>query len=323
MPDPSRTPLDPSGWIEAIAYVIAIGALSLTYAVGHAIGAHASAFILYAMIASALGMLAFTGLGRDARAIMLHPASLVVGFSIILIEICYFNVISAVSPAHGTLVVRIGIPIAMLAGALVLGRRPTRLAALAGIVIVAATAYVVGVTTPEARWPVALWGTLTGALMVLRGFASEFHPWNRAARSVREKLRITGIVVLMTSIMSLALTGATAAAMAAGIVPPTHLVPTLAQLAHVPTLLLGTLAGGTILTLMAYLGFSAVVKITTENVTAMMAFSPVTAWIFQSLGVAAGIIAVAALDPRLIAAMAVIVGAVLVIFWAGRRATQA
>jgi len=311
-----------SGWIEAVAYVIAIGALSLTYAVGHALGAHPSAFILYAMVASAVAMLAVTGLGPDARAIMLHPASLVVGFAIILIEVCYFLVISEVSPAHGTLVVRIGIPIAMLAGALFLGRRAPALAVAAGAVIVAATVYVIAVTAPAARWSVALWGTLTGAFMVVRGFSGEFHPWNRAAHTVREKLRVTGLVVLVTSIMSLVLTALAATATATGLLPSSPIVPTIAQLAHVPTILLGTLCGGAILTLMAYLGFSSVVKITTENLTAMMAFTPVTAWMFQSAGVALGLIAVDSLDSRLVGAMAVFVGAVLVIFWAGHRARR-
>ena len=41
-----------SGWLEALAYTFAIGLLSLTYAVGHEIGAHPGAFILYAMAAA-------------------------------------------------------------------------------------------------------------------------------------------------------------------------------------------------------------------------------------------------------------------------------
>jgi drug/metabolite transporter (DMT)-like permease len=88
---------------------------------------------------------------------------------------------------------------------------------------------------------------------------------------------------------------------------------------HVPTILLGTLAGGGILALMNYLNFSAVVKITTENITAIMALSPVTTLAFQEIGVALGLIAVARPAPGIVAAMAVIVVAVLVIFWSGRR----
>ncbi len=73
------------GWLEASACVIAIGALSLAYAVGHAIGAHSIAFVLYAMLVSAVATLAITGLGDDALAIARSPMSWIVGASIILI----------------------------------------------------------------------------------------------------------------------------------------------------------------------------------------------------------------------------------------------
>ncbi len=313
------TPVSASGWIEAAIYVVIIGALSLTYAVGHAMGASASAFILYAMLASAVAMLAYTGFGKDARAVMLHPTSFVLGFSIIAIEIFYYLVISNVPPAHGTLVVRIGLPIAMIAGAFMLGRRPARLAIAGALVIVATLAYVIAITAPHARWALAFWGTMTGTFMVVRGFAGEFHPWNRAARTVREKVRITGLVVLMASVLSLSLTALASAAIAAGLLPATGLVPTVSQLTHVPTILLGTLGGGAMLTAMAYLGFSSVVKITTENLTAMLAFAPVTSWMFQVIGVAMGLIVAESLEPRLVGAMAVVVVAVLLIFWAGYR----
>lgn len=319
----TRAPSQASGWIEAAAYVVVIGALSLVYAIGNALGAHPSAFILYAMLTSAVAMLSFTGLGSDWRAVMLHPASFVVGFSIILIELFYYLVISHVPPAHGNLMVRIGVPIAMLAGALILGRRPAPLAAWAGVVIALAMAYVVWITAPEARWPVAIFGTLTGIFMVVRGFAGEFHPWNRAARTVREKLRITGIVVLVASLLSLALTALATLALSQGWLAPTRMIPTARELLHGPTILLGVFCGGALLTAMAYLGFSSVVKITTENLTAMLAFGPVTSWLFQALGVAAGFIVADAPDPRLAAAMAVTIGSVLVIFWAGYRARAA
>jgi len=311
-----------SGWLEALAYTFAIGLLSLTYAVGHTFGAHPGAFILYAMAASAVAMLAVTGIGPDARAIMLHPASWVVGFAIILVEVFYYLLLGYVSPAHGNLVVRIGVPLAMVAGYFLLHRKPPPLAIAAGVVIVAATAFVIMLTDPAARLPVAVWGTCAAIGMVVRGFAGEFHPWNRAARSVREKVRITGLVVLVTSLLSLALTALASLAMGMGLVPRSALVPDAAQLLHVPTILLGTLAGGALLTAMAYLSFSSVVKITTENLTAMMALSPVTTWLFQSIGVALGLIAVAPLTPPLIFAMAVFVAAVLTIFWAGRHARR-
>ncbi|HEU4379284.1 MAG TPA: hypothetical protein VFR73_11985, partial [Hyphomicrobiaceae bacterium] len=59
-------PIPVSGWIEAGIYVVSIGVLGLIYAIGHQIGAHPIAFILYAMLVSALMLLAATGPGPQA-----------------------------------------------------------------------------------------------------------------------------------------------------------------------------------------------------------------------------------------------------------------
>jgi len=170
------------------------------------------------------------------------------------------------------------------------------------VAIVGATAFAVDATSPDVRWPMAIAGTLAGVFMVVRGFAAEFHPWNRAARTLREKLRVTGLIILVTSMLSLALAAIAATAVAAEMLPSTRLVPTAAQMLHVPTLLLGGLAGGTVFTLMMYLNFASVVKISTENLTAMMAFSPATAWLFQEIGDAFGLIKAPTPEPPIVAA---------------------
>lgn len=232
------------GWLEAAAFVVAIGALSLVYAIGHTLGAHPIAFVLYAMIASATATLAFAGPGAHASRIILHPASWLIGIAIILIEIFYYQTLAYVAPAHGNLMVRAGVPLAMAFGWAALGRRPPPLAIAGAIAILLAIAFLVAVTPPQVRWPMAASGILTGVFMVVRSYGGEFHPWNRAARTVREKLSVTGMLVLVTSIASLAATALAAAAIAAGLLPESRIVPTAAQMLHVPTIVLGSLAGG-------------------------------------------------------------------------------
>ncbi len=308
------------GWLEAAGCVTCIGVLSLLYAIGNTLGAHPIAFILYAVLVSAVATLAVVGTGSQAVAIMLHPLSWAVGLGIILLEIFYYQTLAYVPPAHGTVILRIGIPIAMAAGWILLRRRAPPLAIAGAVAIVGATAFVVGVTSPEVRWPMAAAGSLAAVFMVVRGFAAEFHPWNRAARTVREKLRITGLVILVTSILSLVVAAIAATAVAAEVLPSTRFVPTAAQMLHAPTFLIGGLAGGAVFTLMMYLNFASVVKITTENLTAMMAFSPATAWLFQALGDALGLIKAPAPQPPIVAAIVVCIVAVLLIFWASVRA---
>ncbi|MET0202888.1 MAG: hypothetical protein ABW276_01135 [Casimicrobiaceae bacterium] len=311
------------GWLEATACVFSIGAVSLVYAIGHALGAHPIAFILYAMIATAAVTLALVGFGPQAAAIVRHPMSWVVGLSIILLEVFYFQTIAYVAPAHGNIVLRIGIPLSMAAGWVFLRRRPLPLAIGGGVVIVLVIAFVVAVTPSDVRWPMAIAGTLAGTFMVLRGFASEFHPMNRTASTVREKLRFTGVVVLVASALSLALAAAAAVAVANGVLPETRMLPTTAQMLHAPTIILGCVVGGAALALMFYFNFSSVIAIGTESLMAMMAFSPATTWIFQEAGVALGWIDVRRPDADIVAAIVVCIAAVLLIFWADVRARRA
>jgi hypothetical protein len=306
------------GWLEATACVFAIGALSLVYAIAFARGAHPVAFILYAMFSAAAMMLATVGFGRQAAPLARHPLSWAVGLSIILLEVFYFQTIAFVAPAHGNVVLRIAVPISMAAGWVFLDRRPPPLAIAGGVATVLVVAFVVAVTPAGVRWPMAIAGVLAGTFMVLRGFASEFHPMNRAARTVNEKLRFTGIVVLIASLLSFALV-----ALAAVAIPQTPMLPTAAQMLHLPTMLLGCAVGGAVLTLMFYLNFSSVVAIGTENLMAMMAFSPATTWIFQEIGVALGWIHVQRPDVNIVAAIVACIAAVLLIFFADARARVA
>jgi hypothetical protein len=305
------------GWLEATACVLAIGALSLVYAIGFALGAHPVAFILYAMIAAAAIMLVAVGPGTQAASLMRQPMSWAVGLSIILLEVFYFQTIAYVSPAHGNVVLRSAVPISMAAGGIFLHRRFAPLAILGGVMTVLVVAFVVGITPAGVRWPMAIAGTLAAIFMVLRGFASELHPVNRAARTVRDKVRFTGVVLLIASLASLALV-----AVAAWSVPETPMLPTRTQMLHVPTILLGSVVGGAVLTLMFYFNFSSVVAIGTENLMAMMAFSPATTWVFQEIGVLLGWIDVQRPDASIAAAIVLCIAAVLLIFWADVRARR-
>lgn len=307
------------GWIEAAGCVTCIGAISLLYALGHTLGAHPIAFILYAVLFSALVTLAVVGAGPHAVAIVRSPLSWAVGLCMILLEVFYFQTLTYVPPVHGNVMLRVATPIAMVAGWLLFRRRAPPWAIAGALAIVAATAFLIGVTSPDVRWSMAGMGTLAAVFLVARGFATEVHPWNRDARTVRDKLRVTGLILLVTSILSLVLAAIVATAVAAQVLPPTRLVPTAAQMLHPPTFLVGGLAGGAVFTLMMYLNFASVVKITTENLTAMMAFSPVTAWLFQALADAFGAIKAPTPEPPVVAAIVVCIAGVLLIFWAGAR----
>jgi hypothetical protein len=315
----AAAPIPISGWIEAGLYVFAIAFLSIAYVIGHRIGAHPIAFILYAMIVSALALLAFTGPGPDALRVILAPQSWLAGIGTVGMEVFYFLVLANVAPAHGSLLVRFSIPVALVIGWIMFARRPRALALVGGLVVIAGIAPLIMTIDAEHRAATA-WAAFASAFAFnLRGFAAEFHPWNRRAKSVMEKLRITGLVVLVTSITGLLLTGAGSYAVNSGLMAPLAIIPTAEQMLHVPTILLGTLVGGAILTSMAYLNFSSVVKITTENFAASSAFTPLATLLVQMGASAVGLIPTYAMDPELLPAMAVVIGGVFLILFAARR----
>ncbi|HWB45867.1 MAG TPA: EamA family transporter, partial [Hyphomicrobiaceae bacterium] len=235
-PAPLTVPHYPvSGWVEAGLYVFAIGFLSLTYVVGHQLGAHPIAFILYAMTVSALVLLAVTGLGEDALAVILAPHSWLVGIGTIAMEVFYYQLLEYVPPALGSLLVRLTIPLSMVVGWSLFGRRPARPALLGAGIICAGIVPMLFTSAPGAQGSVVALAFASACAYALRGFSAEFHPWNRAARTVREKLRITGLVVLVTSVAGLALAAFSSVLISAGVMPATSVVPTTAQMLHVPT----------------------------------------------------------------------------------------
>lgn len=319
-PESPKPPSYPtSGWVEAGLYVIAIAILSLTYVVGHQLGAHPIAFVLYAMLASAIVLLAITGPGPNARAVMLAPQTLSVGAGTIGMEIFYYQLLAHIAPAHGSLIVRLAIPVSMLVGFFLFKRRPAVLAVGGACVVTIGIVPLLLLVPSQHRLEVLLVGLASAVSFNLRGFSAEFHPWNRQAKTVMEKLQVTGLIVFVTSIGSIALASIAALLMRVGVLPATSLVPTAAQMVHLPTILLSVLVGSVILTAMAYLGFSAVVKITTENFTATSAFTPVATLVLQLVASALGLLPVYLLEPGLLPAMGIVVGGVLLILYAARR----
>jgi len=315
--NPSRYPV--SGWVEAFTYTLAIGVLSISYVLGQQVGAHPIAFILYAMFVSAVVLLAITGFGSDALRIMLAPQSWLVGLGIIGIEVAYYILLDYVAPAHGSLLVRLAIPLSMVAGWVLFARRLQRMAVIGTGVVFLGIAPLLFAIGAEHRAAGVAAGIASASFSTLRSFAAEFHPWNRRATTVMEKLRVTGLVVLVTSLSSLALAGIVAALIGLGHLPPTSMMPTLPQMLHGPTILLAMAVGSIVLTAMAVLSFSAVVKITTENLMAVHAFTPVATLLVQMAATAVGLIPAYALDPSLLPAMAVVIAGVLMIFYAARR----
>lgn len=310
-------PVRRTGQIEAGLFVVAVTLLNLSYAAAHAARAHPTAFLVYAMLIAALALLALAGRGPNALRIMLSPLSWVVGFGIIGMEALYYLMLMYVTPAEASVLTRLGIPLAMLMGLTIHGRRPRPLAIGGAAIVLTGISALCILIEPARAIPGVALAAGCAVIMNTRTFATEFHPWNRRAETVLEKMRVTGLVLLVTSCAGTAVVVALMALSAAGLLHRGPWLPTVQDFLHVPTILTALLAGAVVLTAMQYFAFSAVVKIGTENFIAFTAFTPLTTLLAEQAAAAAGILQPLPWEWRHLPAIAAVVCGVLVILWAG------
>ena len=311
-----------NGWVEAGLFAIALSVLNISYGLGHQIGAHPVAFLCYAMPVAAMTLLTFTGAGPNWWPIVRHPLSLVVGFGIIGMEAVYYVLLQIVSPTDGSLLVRLNVPAAALVGFLLLRRRPTGFG-LIGQSIVLAGIFGFAATMGESqRASGLLLAVACGLIMSLRAFATELHPWNRSARTIEEKMRLTGLVLLVTSLLGTGLVAGLMVMVAKGAIPAQAWLPQVHHFLHAPTVALGLFMGALLLTTMQYLGFSVVLKIQAQNFVATTALIPLVTLAFQIAAVSFGILSPVPVDWNVLPAMLVVAAGVAIVIWSGRSAVR-
>ncbi|MEZ5856793.1 MAG: hypothetical protein R3D67_19360 [Hyphomicrobiaceae bacterium] len=140
--------------------------------------------------------------------------------------------------------------------------------------------------------------------MSTRSFAAEFHPWNRAAKTIKEKMRITGLMLLTASLIGLLAVAALHWAAAHGHMAPLSWLPGTAELLAPESIIIGLTVGLVVLTAMQYLGFSTVVKLGTEVFIATTALIPLTTLAVQELAMRSGLLKPIPVDWRVAPAMA-------------------
>lgn len=307
------------GWWDALLFALALSALNISYSFGNQMGVKPIAMLVWAMPSAAVMLLAVGGLGRDWAQIMAHPLSLVVGGGIIAMEAVYYSLIEYVTPTDGSLLVRLGVPAALLLGFLLHGRRPSRLSALGGIIIVATIAWYVPLMESTRPYTGLALATACAAIMSARSFATEYHPWNRDARTVAQKMRVTGLVLLVASLVGLLMVFCAMVIVSRGLLSPSVWLPSPAELIDPDTVILGLVVGALVLTAMQYLGFATVVKIGTESFIATTALIPVVTLIVQQGAVAAGLLRPIPVDWRIFPAMACVMAGVACVIAGQRR----
>src|SRR5262249_48674689 len=280
------------GWWEAFAFTWVIGFLNLTYAAGIALGVHPAAFLLEAFLFGAISFLVTASPGPGAVRLVLAPQTWAYRAATIFGELAYSLMIMFVPPADASLFMRVNILLTILIGWRVIGRRVTGLRML-GMVILVVGLLITGYFVPAAHDVRLIGVTLAAAgFLSVRNLFAEFHPWNRRARTVIAKMRVTGLVVLATSVFGLLAMGLLSVLIDRGLLPASSAVPPAHQFLALPTIALALTMGCVIITLMQYLMFSSVVRITSENFFAVNSLSPLATLILQEAAVRVGLVGV-------------------------------
>ncbi len=309
-----------SGWLDAILFAFALSALNVSYGLGNQWGVRPVTMLIWAMPSAAVALLLAGGVGRDWARVMRHPLSLIVGAGIIAMEAVYYLLLTYTTPTDGSILVRLGVPISMILGIALRGRLPSLLSAFGGLVIAATVLWYVPQMLTDAPLLSLALGAGCGAIMATRSFAAEFHPWNRAAQTIKEKMRITGLMLLTASLIGLIAAAGLHWASANGHMAPIPWLPGAAELMAPEGIIIGLTVGLAVLTAMQYLGFSTVVKLGTEVFIATTALIPLTTLAMQTLVVWTGLLKPIPVDWRVAPAMAgVIVGVAFVIAGQHRR----
>ncbi|MEQ8825115.1 MAG: hypothetical protein RIC14_12155 [Filomicrobium sp.] len=308
-----------NGWLEAGLFVFAISTLTVVYAVAQHAGAHMVVFILYAMGFAALGMLLISGLGERPVAVALARASLVFGFSTVLLEAFYFLLLAIMTPAETSLSLRLSVPVSIVIGWLFFERGVSRQIWFGSLIItLAALPVVLGVKAGDVIAAVLLAG-LCSIFVAVKTFASEFNSANRAARGVVGKLRVTGLVVLSTTLIGAAVVMPLVALKEVGVSGLPAFLPAVSEFWKPATLITAIVLGAPVFVAMTYLTFSSVVKIGTESFLATSAFTPFAVLAIEGIAVSAGLLRQEAFDWGLLPYIAVGIVGVLIVVRARHR----
>ena len=245
------------------------------------------------MVVSAVVLLAVTGPGPDALRIMLAPQSWLVGIGTIGMEVFYYILLEHVAPAHGSLLVRLAIPLSMVIGWVLFARRPPRLAMIgAGVVFLGDRAAVCSPSMPSTapRRPAA---GIASALAFDPAQLRRRVPSLESARHDRDgeaaHHRPGGARYLARRAWCWPASSPRSIGRGRAAADQHDADACLRCCMGRPSCS-AWLVGSSVLTAMAVLSFSAVVKITTENLTAAHAFTPVATLLVQMAASAVGLI---------------------------------
>ena len=229
----------------------------------------------FALFISACVLLIVAGPGPLGVRTLRDVYTWLYGILQVLFGIVEAYVFSLITATEGNLLFRFSIPLVLITGLIIFGRRPDRNDIILNLIVLAALGYI-AYTLPENVRLIALLGVFVACIFyVLRNVVAEMHPTSNASEGVRDQCRVTGFVMLVTSFIFMgaySLVGYVLDTSA-----PNHgfsSLPTLAAFTNTAVLITAALSGIFIIAPAKYLYFYLARKINSDNYTIIATFVP-------------------------------------------------
>ena len=236
----------------------------------------------FSLFISAAVLLIIAGPGNLGVATLRDVYTWLYGILQVVYGISEVYMFSLLTATEGNFLQTIITPIALITGFAIFGRRPSKMDYLMNAIILLAIAYMAAHVSGPTKFLALLSVVVSALLYVFRGVVAEIHPTSNKSEGVRDQCRVTGFVLLVTSLLfmgSYALAG-----YCLGIIMPNHslmALPSLDAFTHTPALIAAAISGIFIVAPAKYLYFYTSRHINSDNYTIIAAITPLFAFIIE------------------------------------------
>ncbi|MAS87639.1 MAG: hypothetical protein CMH30_06650 [Micavibrio sp.] len=192
------------GYLHALNWVILIGACNALFKIFVALEIHPVIVICQSMLFAGLILLLLAGPGRLAKDAITSPHSWYYGFCYLISTSIFVTAMHYISATQMSLLIKAVVPISLIVSVFCFKRHLDR-TGWAGFVLVLIGLFFVGLEIePRVFWMVVALVLIFSLFETLQMMISDIHSSNnKARRSVRESMRVTGMVLAITALLFL------------------------------------------------------------------------------------------------------------------------
>lgn len=264
------------------------------------LGADPLIFATASIFVSSGVLVIIAGPGTGGIATIKSPHTWAYGLLQILMGITEILSFIFITSTESSLLGRMAIAISLIGAWVFLNRRPTGFDILGALVVLAGVGYVTVNLESGVRIAALVCMFFTALFSVTRTLIAETHPESLLAHSVKDRCRVTGYVLAVTSFALTAVFLLIALLQKQADMPQQmfhffSLFPRVEDFYHLPTLAGSLVFGATLFPLGAYYYFYAAKVAKTEVLVMVLAFMPLFTFLFEGLAATFGFLDVSSI----------------------------